>query len=156
MRTLTPAASGSGPIQERTAYVSTSNHNVFAASSVALASSDAGAIDTTVAAHGGRRLINLKPLGGAVELGQVENRTYRLAGNVTDIRRKFMRIAVADGVVTAQEDAISQDLQALEVALEQKADDERAAFALIRAGRTKHTRGIVVDLFPAIGPNEAA
>ena len=88
-------------------------------------------------------------------MSQVESRTYRLAGDVSRIRRAFMRVAVADGVVTTQEEAISQELQALEDALDQKADDERAAFALIRTGRTKHTRGIVVDLFPSIGPEAA-
>lgn len=88
-------------------------------------------------------------------MGQIESRSYRLADNVRSMRRTHLRIATRDGVIDADERALDEALTRLGDELEQKADDERAAIALIRTGRTKHTRGIVVDLFPIIGPEAA-
>lgn len=88
-------------------------------------------------------------------VSQVESRTYRIATAVRSARRNHLRIAARDGVIDADETALMNALIAIETDLEEKADDERAAFALIRTGRTKHTRGIVVDLFPQIGPEAA-
>jgi hypothetical protein len=97
----------------------------------------------------------MKPRKEQTQMSQVESRTYRIANNISSIRREFMRLAVSDGMMSSQEERIHLSLQAIEDELEQKADDERAAIALIRTGRTKHTRGIVVDLFPSMGPEAA-
>lgn len=88
-------------------------------------------------------------------MSQVESRTYRIATAVGSARRRHLRIASRDGVIDADEEALTNELVAIEEELEAKADDERAGLALIRTGRTKHTRGIVVDLFPNIGPEAA-
>lgn len=88
-------------------------------------------------------------------VAQTENRTYRLAEAVRSARRSHLRIATRDGVVDGDERALDMALQTIADELEWKAEDERAAIALIRTGRTKRTRGIVVDLFPQIGPEAA-
>lgn len=97
----------------------------------------------------------LNDQGGAEAVSQIESRSYRMADNVRSMRRSHLRIASRDGVVDADEQALDDALVRLGDELEQKADDERAALALIRIGRTKHTRGIVVDLFPNIGGDAA-
>lgn len=109
---------------------------------------------TSMRRHGAGRLIELRK-GARTPVGQIERRSYRLADNVRSMRRTHLRIATRDGVIDAEERALDEALNRLGDELEQKADDERAAIALIRTGRTKHTRGIVVDLFPSIGPEAA-
>lgn len=96
-----------------------------------------------------------QPRKEANGVSQVESRTYRIATAVGSARRRHLRIASRDDVIDAEENALTNELLAIEEALEAKADDERAGLALIRTGRTKHTRGIVVDLFPNIGPEAA-
>lgn len=128
---------------------------VIAATNVTDTKGGATPLEARVGRHGPFRLIDQKPLGGESRVSQAENRTYGLADSVRSLRRNHLRIASRDGVIDAEEKAIDEALIRLGDDLEQKADDERAAIALIRVGRTKHTRGIVVDLFPSIGPEAA-
>jgi hypothetical protein len=78
-----------------------------------------------------------------------------MAESLRTTRRRYLRIINRDGVTDLDEAAVDAALLNLIDALERKADDERAAIALLRTGRTKHTRGIIVDLFPSIGPDVA-
>jgi hypothetical protein len=88
-------------------------------------------------------------------MSQTESVANQLAGTVRTVRRNYVRVVSRDGVIDAEEAAIDQMLITLGDHLEQKAEDERAAIALLRTGRTKRTRGIVVDLFPSLGPETA-
>lgn len=113
-----------------------------------------GTPTSIIARQCGGRLIS-QPRKESNGVSQVESRTYRIATAVGSARRRHLRIASRDGVIDAEENALTNALLAIEEELEAKADDERAGLALIRTGRTKHTRGIVVDLFPNIGPEAA-
>jgi hypothetical protein len=102
-----------------------------------------------------RLFVPEKPPESETEMSQVECRTYRLATRVQTARRNHLRIAARDGAIDPEEQAIADELMSISEELEQKADDELGAIALLRTGRTKHTRGIIVDLFPSIGPGVA-
>jgi hypothetical protein len=96
-----------------------------------------------------------QPRKDANGVSQTESVANQMATTVRSLRRRYVRVVSRDGVIDAEEAAIDQVLIQLGDELEQKAEDERGAIALIRTGRTKRTRGIVTDLFPSIGPDAA-
>ncbi len=90
-------------------------------------------------------------------MAQVQGRTADLAERASEQKKRLIRIFSRDGVIDAEEMEVLQEQDAHARALDEKADDEVYAAAVVKLGRrAQRVRRLNRELFPDFDPNQAA